>query len=237
MTCVNGQKLCVNIYIYIYIYIYILSEYRTQHGAIGPFYVTSSYSTWIFCRGVSGFATDRPCDVWCRGLTTCLLHVGPAFGNLFLSTNWAVGLTYWIVYLHFVYFDICNYICLDASYHFSALSLLSKYSLFFSSTPVITFSINVVFVLSMQTHNATMTFCFHNRRPFFAMPIGMSYLDKWAMVINGLKGISSSISVIFWSSAPNRIDTRYPFLRDIHWLEGLIWKSAGSLNDVIQTFL
>ena len=41
----------------------LLSEYRIQHGAIGPLYVTSSYSTWIFCRGVSGFATDCPCDV------------------------------------------------------------------------------------------------------------------------------------------------------------------------------
>ena len=96
----------------------LLSEYRIHYGAIGLFYVTSSYSTWIFCRGVSGFATDCPCDVWCRGLTTCLLHVGPPFGNLFLSTSWAVGLTYWIVYLHFVYFDKFNYVCLDASYHF-----------------------------------------------------------------------------------------------------------------------
>ena len=78
-----------------------LSEYRIQHGAIRPVYVTSSYSTWIFCRGVWGFATDCPCDVWCRGLTTCLLHVGPPFGNRFLNTSWAVGLTYWIVYLHF----------------------------------------------------------------------------------------------------------------------------------------
>ena len=79
----------------------ILSEYRIQHGVIRPLYVTSSYSTWIFCRGVSGFATDCPCDVWCRGLTTCLLHVGPPFGNRFLNTSLAVGLTYWIVYLHF----------------------------------------------------------------------------------------------------------------------------------------
>ena len=71
------------------------------HGAIGPLYVTSGYSTWIFCRGVSGFATDCPCDVWCRGLTTCLLHVGPPFGNRFFNTSWAVGLTYWIVYHHF----------------------------------------------------------------------------------------------------------------------------------------
>ena len=57
----------------------LLWEYWIQHGANGPLYVTSCYSTWIFCRGVSGFATDCPCDVWCRGLTTCLLHVGPTF--------------------------------------------------------------------------------------------------------------------------------------------------------------
>ena len=71
----------------------LLSEYRIQHGAIGPLCVTSSHSTWIFCRGVSGFATDCPCDVWCRGLTTCLLHVGPLFGNRFSKNSWAVGLT------------------------------------------------------------------------------------------------------------------------------------------------
>ena len=45
-------------------------------------------------QGVSGFATACPCDVWCRGLTTCLLHVCPPFGNWFLNTSWAVGLTY-----------------------------------------------------------------------------------------------------------------------------------------------
>ena len=108
----------------------LLSEYRIQHGAIWPLYVTSSYSTWIFCRGVSGFATECPCEVCCHWLTTCLLHVGPPFGNPFLNTGWAVGLTSWIIY-HFLYFDICNYKCLDTSYHFLALSLLLKYSLFF----------------------------------------------------------------------------------------------------------
>ena len=83
----------------------------------------------IWWRHHAGFATDCPCDVWCRGLTTCLLHVGPPFGNRFLNTSWAVGLTYWIVYLHFfLYFGMCNYICLDTSYHFLALSLLLKYS-------------------------------------------------------------------------------------------------------------
>ena len=58
----------------------LLWEYRIQHGANGPLYVIPSYSTWIFCRGVSGFATECPCGVWCRGLNTCLLHVGPHFG-------------------------------------------------------------------------------------------------------------------------------------------------------------
>ena len=71
----------------------LLWEYRIQHGTNGPLYVTSSYSTWIFCRGVSGFATDCPCGVWCRGLTTCLLHVCPPFGNRILNNSWAVGLT------------------------------------------------------------------------------------------------------------------------------------------------
>ena len=56
-------------------------------------YVTSSYLIWIFCRGVSGFATDCPCGVWCSGLTTCLLHVGPPFGNGISNNSWAVGLT------------------------------------------------------------------------------------------------------------------------------------------------
>ena len=71
----------------------LLWEYRIQHGANGPLYVTSSYSTWIFCRGVSGFASDCPCGVWCRGLTTCFLHVGPPFGNRILNNRWAVDLT------------------------------------------------------------------------------------------------------------------------------------------------
>ena len=33
----------------------------------------------IFYRGVPGFATDCLCGVGCRGLTTCLLYVGPLF--------------------------------------------------------------------------------------------------------------------------------------------------------------
>ena len=51
----------------------------------------------------------------------------------------------------FLYFDICNYICLDTSYNFLALSLLLKYFfLFLSSIHVLTSSIDVVLVLSME---------------------------------------------------------------------------------------
>ena len=56
------------------------SEYRVKHGTIGPLYVTSRHSTRIFYRGVSGFTTEWPCGVWCRGLTTCLLYVCHFFG-------------------------------------------------------------------------------------------------------------------------------------------------------------
>ena len=57
----------------------------------------SHLATQLGCRGVSGFATDCPCGVWCRGLTTWLLHVGPPFGNRILNNSWAVGLTKWII--------------------------------------------------------------------------------------------------------------------------------------------
>ena len=87
------------------------------------------------------------CGVWCRGLATCLLHVGPPFGNGFLNNSWAVGVTWWIVYLIFLYFDICNYICLDTSYHFW-LYLYFLNILYFFKYPVLTSSIDVVFILS-----------------------------------------------------------------------------------------
>ena len=56
-------------------------------------YVTSRYSTRIFYRIVSGFATDCPCGVLCLGLATCLMYGGPLFGNRHLNNSWAVGLT------------------------------------------------------------------------------------------------------------------------------------------------
>ena len=88
----------------------------------------ATYSTRIFYRGVSDFVTDCPGGVLCRALTACRLHVGPLFGNRLLNNRWAVGLTWWIVNLHgyFLYFDICNCICLNTWYDFSGLSLHLK---------------------------------------------------------------------------------------------------------------
>ena len=48
----------------------------------GLLYVMFSLPSRIFYRGVPGFATDCPWRVWCHGSTTCLLYVGPHFGNL-----------------------------------------------------------------------------------------------------------------------------------------------------------
>ena len=95
------------------------SEYRPQHGAIGPLDVKSSYSTWMFCSGISGFATDCPCGVWCRGLTTCRLPVGPPFGNRLSNNSWAVGLT------SYIFFCILTYAIIYVLIHNIILRLLS----------------------------------------------------------------------------------------------------------------
>ena len=86
--------------------------------------------------GSNGYKIDVLCLLICHkgqgDIQRLRLLIVPR-RNRSLNTSWAVGLTYWIVYVHFFYFGICNYIyiCLDTSYHFLALSLLLKYSLFF----------------------------------------------------------------------------------------------------------
>ena len=55
----------------------IPSQYWPEHVTFGLLCVRFKFPSRIFCRRVPGFATDCPCGVWCRGLTTCLLYVGP----------------------------------------------------------------------------------------------------------------------------------------------------------------
>ena len=54
---------------------------------------------------------------------------------------------------YFLYFDICNYICFDTSYHFLALSILLKYFLFFQVLLYLS-SIDVLFTLSICYFNS-----------------------------------------------------------------------------------
>ena len=130
----------------------LLWEYRIQHGANGPLYVTSSYSTWIFCRGVSGFATDCPCGVWCRGLTTCLLHVGPPFGNRILNNSLAVGCRFDIMdneSYFFVFWHMQLYMSwyIRSFFGFSFLNILYFFQvLLYQHLPI-----DVVFILSIRS--------------------------------------------------------------------------------------
>ena len=47
-----------------------------------PIYVMFTVPARIFYRCVPGFVTECPCGVWCHGLTTSLLYVGPLLVNL-----------------------------------------------------------------------------------------------------------------------------------------------------------
>ena len=68
-------------------------EYWIEHFTFGLFYAIFRFSSSNFYRGVPGFATDCPCGVWCRGLTICLLYIGPRFGNLVWNNSWFVSVS------------------------------------------------------------------------------------------------------------------------------------------------
>ena len=80
----------------------------------------------------AGFATDCPCGVWCRGLTICLLHVGPPFGNRILNKSWAVGfdimdnISYFFVFWHMQLYVLIHQIFFG--FTFSNILYFFKYS-------------------------------------------------------------------------------------------------------------
>ena len=96
----------------------LLLKYRIQHGAIGSLYVTYSYSTWIFCRGVSGWL--------CNWLVSWINQLPPACWSTFWKSIFKQQLGCRCDIMddisYFLYFDICNYICLDTSYHYTPAS-------------------------------------------------------------------------------------------------------------------
>ena len=70
-----------------------------------------------------------------RRLVSWINHLPPAFWSTFRESIFKqqLGCRFDIMnsISYFLYFDICNCICLDTSYHLFALCLLLKYSLFF----------------------------------------------------------------------------------------------------------
>ena len=59
----------------------------------GLLYVMFRFSNRMFYSGVPGSATDFPDSVWCRGLTTCLLYVGPLLRKLVGNDSRFVSVT------------------------------------------------------------------------------------------------------------------------------------------------
>ena len=115
----------------------LLSEYRIQHGAIGPLYVISSYSTWYF-------AGEFQALNWLslRRLVSWINHLPPACWSTFWKSNSKQQLgcrfdiidyeSYFFVFWHMQLYVMIHQII----FRFYLL----KYSLFFSSTLVLTSS-------------------------------------------------------------------------------------------------
>ena len=57
-----------------FMFLDLLSEYRIQHGANGPLNVTSSYSTWMFCRGLCNWLSLRRLVSWINHLPPVFLY-------------------------------------------------------------------------------------------------------------------------------------------------------------------
>ena len=97
----------------------LLWEYRIPHGANGPLYVTSSYSTWM--QG-----SFRLCN-WLslRRLVSWINHLAPACWSTFWKSNFKQQLGCRFDKMdnkfYFLCLDICNCKCLDTSDHFSVL--------------------------------------------------------------------------------------------------------------------
>ena len=125
----------------------ILFEYSTEQVTFGLLCVMFRFSSRMFCKGVSGFATGCPCDVWYRALTTCLLYVGPLLGNLVWSNSRFVNLTKWInfhCFSHVLHIGIMHHNMIILYFHYLYSHVSNSASFFLQSTMVLSWYINVV---------------------------------------------------------------------------------------------
>ena len=136
--------------------------YWIEHVNIELLYVKFVFSTGIFYKGVPWFASDCPYGFMCRGLTTCLLCVGPLFRNLVSNDSWFLSLTkrkthFSLFFFNSVYWYAFTYIltsrdiitsCLLFAFFTSQIVLFICQLLLFSL-----FSIDVVLTLSSNLRN------------------------------------------------------------------------------------
>ena len=148
----------------------------------GLLYVLYRFSTRIFNSGIPGIATDYPCGVWCRGLTTCLLYDSPLFGNLVWKDR-GFGIIeknflhcFWLccqIYIH-IYLNVSQ--CDNTLFLFTLFSRLKVlYFFVYSGSRVLSFYIDVVLTLYIVVH--VMQLLIISRTASLAL--GQSYNCSW----------------------------------------------------------
>ena len=88
---------------WVFLALKLLFAYWIGHATFG-FLCAMFRLSRIFYRVFPGFATDRPCGVWCRELTTWLLNVDPRFGNLVWNYSGFESLTWWRTFVSLILF-------------------------------------------------------------------------------------------------------------------------------------
>ena len=68
-------------------------EYWIDFSFMEPHCPKFIFSNSIFHRDVPGSATDCPCRIWCRGLTTSLVYFSLLFGNIVWNNSWHASFT------------------------------------------------------------------------------------------------------------------------------------------------
>ena len=106
-----------------------------------------TFPTRIFYRRVPGFATDCPCGVWCRGLTTWRRYVGPLLGNLVENESRFVSLPQWKT-TFFFHLNTSHYEILYFRLPWSASQILLYFQ---HSSSALSFYVDEVLTLSITT--------------------------------------------------------------------------------------
>ena len=128
-------------------------EYWIERVTFGLLYAMFRLSTRIFYRGVPGFATDCPFSVLCHELTTCLLYVGPLFGNQVWNDRFfcmfdIMENSFYIVFDYVLHITYCPTVW--CYFIFFYLIFMSEMAVsFLHSTSVFPFYIDVVLTFSI----------------------------------------------------------------------------------------